>query len=491
MGRFTEKQLTIMTIVVAVVIAGLFAYLIYEDLRKIEEEKANIETLTDQIRVADAEIAKKKARETDVIVYREVVERDSKILPDQSEINDFINVIGDFEKYSGVVVTQVQGLKERATARRGAKEKKSAEAILKIPLKLKLRGTMDQYLKFINLFENHERFVRISGFQISASRLGSGNGSPQHDIGLELETYQYDPKGGEVKRVAIPNYERRKQEIAIQKRIRAEKPAHIEKYQMKPRISRRDPFVDPREAESDPDDVNGEPENDAAAQRAILDELILEIGMLADDVRMEKKLKEAHDYMRLAAVARAIDQRMSMLDFRVAEVIANREITIPELKEEFNEKVVSRYEAIKEERKASAEREEVLVERKQVWETLQKMKTRFGKGQYQEALQIYQGFDRLTQGRHFSPDAEPLKEQMDTLAQQAQVIVKFESEPMKIGGVIIDPKRASFAIINDQVLSEGDFVDEEGRIKIVSIKQDEIVFEYQGVTIPKRLNRGK
>ena len=55
------------------------------------------------------------------------------------------------------------------------------------------------------------------------------------------------------------------------------------------------------------------------------------VSMLADDVRMEKKLKEAHDYMRLAAVARAIDQRMSMLDFRIADVIANREITIPEL----------------------------------------------------------------------------------------------------------------------------------------------------------------
>ena len=41
MGRFTEKQLTIMTIVVAVVIAGLFAYLIYEDLRKIEARLDN------------------------------------------------------------------------------------------------------------------------------------------------------------------------------------------------------------------------------------------------------------------------------------------------------------------------------------------------------------------------------------------------------------------------------------------------------------------
>ena len=134
---------------------------------------------------------------------------------------------------------------------------------------------------------------------------------------------------------------------------------------------------------------------------------------------------------------------MSMLDFRIADVIANREITIPELKEEFNEKVVSRYEAIKEERKASAEREEVLVERKQVWETLTKMKTRFGKSQYQDVLQIYQGFDRLTRGRHFSPDAEPLKEQMDTLAQQAQAVAEGAAGRRGVQGMQGHPQKPS------------------------------------------------
>jgi len=480
-GRFTEKQLTITTIVVAVIIAGLFAYLIYEDLSKIDEEKANIENLTSQIRTADAEIAKKPARETDVIVNREIVERDSKILPDESEINDFINVIGDFEKYSGVVVTQVQGLKERAGS--------GTSAILKIPLKLKIRGSMEQYLKFINLFENHERFVRISGFSIAAGRFVDENGNRQHDIGLELETYQYDPKGGQVKRVEIPNYERRKQEIGIQKRIRAEKPAHIEKYQMKPRINRRDPFEDPREAET-PDELTGdEQENDITVQRATLDELVLEVGMLSDDVRMEQQFKEEHKYMRLAAVARAIDQRMSTLDFRLSDVLANREITIPELKDEFNKKVVAVYEQIKEQRKSSAEHQDVLIERKQVWETLQKMKTKFESGEYDDVIQTYQGFERLTEGRHFSPDAEPVKEQMDILAQQAQVINKFESEPLKIEGVIIDPKKSSFAIINGHILSEGEFVDSEGRIKIMQISQNEIVFEYQKVEIRKKLGR--
>jgi hypothetical protein len=211
--------------------------------------------------------------------------------------------------------------------------------------------------------------------------------------------------------------------------------------------------------------------------------------MLSDDVRMEQQFKEEHKYMRLAAVARAIDQRMSTLDFRLSDVLANREITIPELKDEFNKKVVTVYEQIKEQRKSSAERQDVLIERKQVWDTKVKMSEKFEKGEYDDVIQIYQGFERLTEGRHFSPDAEPVKALMDTLAQQAQVINKFESEPLKIEGVIIDPKKNSFAIINGQILSEGESVDSDGRIKIIQISQNEIVFEYQKVEIRKPLNR--
>lgn len=487
MGRFTEKQLTITTMVVAAIVAGLFAFLIYEDLNKVDEEEKNIENLTTQIRTADAEIAKKPARETDVIVYREIVERDSKILPDESEINDFINVIGDFEKLSGVVVTQVQGLKERPS--RGKKGKVRQDAIIQIPLKLKLRGTMDQFLKFINFFESHERFVRISGFQMTGSRDADDDGMVRHEIGLELMTYQYDPKGGEVKRVEIPNYERRKQETPIQKRIRAEKPAHIDTYQMKPRINRRDPFIDPREAEIEDEGTDEDPEETHEKQRALLDSLKLEVSLLQEDVRLELKFKEDGAYMRLAAVAQAIDQRMSQLDLSLSEVLANKKITIPELKADFQEHVVAEYEAIKDKRKSSKDRRDIVVERKQVFDILTEMRGKFDKMQYREVIQTFQGFQRSVEGRPLSPDAEPLREEMVLLAQQAEVIAKFENEPLKIEGVIIDKKRTSFAIINGQILSEGESVDSEGRIMIKKISEREIEFIYQDVLIRKPLAR--
>ncbi len=481
MGRFTEKQLTIMTIVVSVVITGLFAALIYKDLGAKSEEDQRIESLKGRIQVCDREIQRMPAREQDVIVYREIVKRDSAILPDESEINEFINVIGDFEKQSRVVVTQIQGL-----SRRGRSKRK--EAIIKIPLKLKLRGSMDQFLKFVNSFENYDRFVRISAFQITAGRGKDEDGNIQHEITLELETYQYNPGGGEVVRVEIPNFEQLKQDIAIQKRIRQEKPAHIEKYLLKPRIGRRDPLVDPREPARQEGADEANQDELWKRQIAILDRLSMDVTLLRDDVRVEEKLRAENNFIRIASVSTAIDQRIAQLDFQISKVLAERSISIPELHEEFIAKVVKPYEEIKEKRKTAPE--EILVDRRQVFEMLQKLKEKFAAQDYKEVMNYYEGFMRLSQGRKFAEDAEPLRQEMEKLAAQAQVISKFESEPLEIQGVIIDEKHTSYAIINKKIVSEGDNVDADGKIKIREIRVDAIEFIYENVPIVKPL-RGK
>jgi Tfp pilus assembly protein PilO len=481
-GRFTEKQLTIMTIVVSVVIAGLFAFLIYQDLQTVDQEKQEIENLTAQIRQADQEAAKMPGREADVIVYREIVQRDAEILPNEAEINDFITRIGEFEKISGVVVTEVKGLKERTRGRKGAAQ----AAIIKIPLKLKVRGSTDQFLRFINLFENFDRFVKISGFSLMHGRVVDSEGNLQHEINLELETYQYNPRGGEVARVDIPNYDRRKAELAIRKRISSFERARIDKYTLKPKIGRRDPLLDPREAErpveADPEDY----EKIREEQRQLLNKLILEIAFLKDDVAAEARLKEDYDLVRLVSVGKAIDQRISTLDYRISTILNEGKFTIPELREEFSTEVIQPYEKIKEDRKT--EINEILISREQVWSTLKQMQDTFEEGEYRNVIQLFEGFLRVSDGRKLDPEAEPLRETMDQLARQAEVITKFESEPLNIEGVIIDRQKSSFAIINGSIYSEGDYVDGDRKIRIKEIKQDQIVFEYQEVLIRKHLD---
>ncbi len=478
MGRFTEKQLTIMTIVVAVIITGLFAALIYKDLGVIDDENSQIETTRAKIVAAETEIQKMPARETEVIVYREIVQRDAAILPDESEINKFINVIGEFEKYSGAVVTQVTGLSSRTRS-------KSKEAILPIPLKLQVRASIDQFLKFINLFENYDRFVSITSFSISRGADVDANGVVQHPISLELVTYQYNPGGGPVKQVEIPNYERRKQELAIQKRIRQSEPAHIQKYLLKPRISRRDPLVDPREEASTEEDTGVDPQVKYQEERELLEELVLNVAILQDDVKFEDKLHAERDFMRIGAIARAIDQKIAELDVSISEALTMKKFTIPELRADFVSKVVQPYEEIKEKRKSQVT--EIVVTRRQVHDWLRQVQQKFDAGQYTDVIKAYEGFVRLTDGKKIGPEAVPLRDQIVVLARQAHVISRFEEERLDIDGTVIDPKRSSFAIINGQILSEGEAVDAEGKIRIHKITTDQIEFMYQGVLIVKKL----
>jgi hypothetical protein len=165
-------------------------------------------------------------------------------------------------------------------------------------------------------------------------------------------------------------------------------------------------------------------------------------------------------------------------------VLSLKQITIPELKTQFTTNVVQVYEKIKGDR-AGGRNTPVLVERKQVFDSLQKMKEMYDAGDYRSVIQLYEGFGRVTDGRTFEPDAKPLKEEMDALVQHAQTITKFESETYRIDGVVIDAKRTSYAIINGNIVAEGDTVDTDGKIRIREIKPDSILFEFQGVVIPK------
>jgi Tfp pilus assembly protein PilO len=485
-GRLTEKQLTILTVIVALMITGIFGFLVYRDLGAIDEEEQRIEAVNAQIRIAEIEIQKMKLREEDVIVNREVVKRDSAILPDESEINQFINLIGDFEKRSGVLVTEIKGL---SGIRRTRGKGKPTEAILRIPMQLKLLGSMEQFLQFVNFFENHDRFVRISNFSVRQAMGQDKKGPARHDISLDFETYQYNARGGPISQVDLPNYERRVEDPNIQKRIRLYKPAHIEKYQLKTRLSRRDPLVDPREAAQKEDPDGTDPEERFKQEKQLLDDLALQLSLLQDDLRFEEQLRKEGQIMRLGPITKLNTQRINQLEFRVSEVLTNKSITIPELKEEFLAKVVRPFEEEKEKR--STEPTEILVTRQQVLDYLRRLTKLFEEREFRKVVEAHEGFLRLIEGKKLMPDAEELRRDMEKLAHDAEVINKFNQEPLSIKGVILDSENGSFAYINDQILREGDSVDAAGKITIQKILSDEIEFDYEGVSIIRSLRGGK
>ena len=130
MGRFTEKQLVLATIVVAALLTAAFGALIYLDWQAIYKnevteqnpqasEETNPEEWGERRKIQEikiqADAAQKEAdlipkREQDVIVYREIVNRDSQILPDVDDVNKLANIINDFEQQAGVHLKQIGDL---------------------------------------------------------------------------------------------------------------------------------------------------------------------------------------------------------------------------------------------------------------------------------------------------------------------------------------------------------------------------------------------
>jgi Tfp pilus assembly protein PilO len=212
--KLNEKQLLLVTIAGSLLFVIGFCGLIYWDLDRIyaaeiTEENPEAAEITDQeewgelrhiqeiekqIEVARAEAEKIPQREQDVIVYREIVARDAAILPSEDEVNRLAVTIGDFERMAGVTLTRVSDL--NTSMGKGA-------AIARIPIKLQLSGTFEETLKFINLFENLDRIVNVTQFNISGGRAKDtdADGNPRHAVTLDLETFMYSSKAGLAKPV--------------------------------------------------------------------------------------------------------------------------------------------------------------------------------------------------------------------------------------------------------------------------------------------------
>jgi hypothetical protein len=83
-----------------------------------------------------------------------------KILPDTKELTNFLRQLNQFEKQSEIRSSNFQ---IKPTPPGGA-----ASRFTPIEYTYEMTATLWQYLKFINLIENYERFVSITDYQITS-----------------------------------------------------------------------------------------------------------------------------------------------------------------------------------------------------------------------------------------------------------------------------------------------------------------------------------
>jgi len=496
-SRFTEKQLILATIGGAVLLMSGFGALIWHDLQAISKneitdqnpsaadvqdpeewgERRKIYEIKKQMEVAQAEADLMAKREQDVIVYREIVHRDAQILPEVDRVNDLAKTINDFEQQSGVRLKKIGDLSINV----------GGEAIKTMPIKLQLEGTFDQFLKFLNLFESEDRIINTRSFSITAGK-ATGQGREKmaiHDISLDLVTYIYSPSAGLAKPVDIQNYDKRKDDPVIQKLVRQQKAARVDKYQLKPRINRRDPLIDPRRP-GGADAPNGDPA-DVQKQRDLVDQMKFEMEVLKEDVRQEQAFIAEHKYVALASIKPMIDEKCAKLDADITQ--AEAAVTVLELRESLHDEVVVPFEQIKSQRKFNSNLP-VVVSRKQALEFLDGMKESMEKHEYEKVTKGLTQFETLMKGQVIAEDAGDVVDEMHALAKEAQVMVEFLGLHLTVSGLINRPT-GSIVLISNKARKVGDVVDTAGRCKLKEIHTDHLLFELDGFEIEFALNKKK
>jgi len=438
----------------------------------VDGEIGEIETTITQkqaaITAAQQKIAKIGGLEKEVIILRENLDEYVKVLPDSKELNGFVRMLTMFERQSGLVGTDLLQKPTRAA--------KGSERFALIEYSYEMTGTLWEFLKFINLLENYERFINIAEFSIHAGGKGKDDemrdGEVVHKVKLTMQTYSYNGKAAG-KEAEIPDYESQREALReeIFKRMQA---IRIDKYDHKGRQGRRDVLVDPR--------MRGDLLGDGLSpseQRAILERYIGEAkGLdemmqrsrrqdttLFDQYALEKALRDG--LTKISADMEVDEKRLTYAPYRVrwANEVAR---TVDALRG----KVAKNQE---DQRKADP-----FLPQKELEMLVAQLDADCKAGQLEEAKSRYE----LVATRLAVPPEDARHElaiAAKTWHTKAVTALDFSGMDLKIQGVVVDRSGRSGLLLNGEVYEEGEYVSDELLVKMV--EEEQVWFVFRGLTL--------
>lgn len=208
----SEKQYVVVFVVLLAVIlllgGGAFYYLQFVVLQERQDELAAITAKVDDAKRKDAEI-KDIVKENDSL--KDDIAKKQQRIPDLSraEYDAFANLLDDLRKQAGVSVSSgrwVQATKAQQVP--GRLPRNYPVNIHKVQYDLAVSGGFFQLLKFINLLEQHPRFMNVESFTITPAtgveKLAPG--AMRRDMKLTLYSFTYKT---EIKLPDVPEEARR------------------------------------------------------------------------------------------------------------------------------------------------------------------------------------------------------------------------------------------------------------------------------------------
>ena len=473
MANWTQKKLLVSILGSAAGICVLAAGGVYHAQGLIEELQQQTEQKQQAIAAADQKIAQIPGLEKEVIILRENLEEYVKILPDTKELNTFVRSLQQFERQSGIVGT---GLVQK-----NARADKSKNRFNAIEYSYEMTATLWQFLKFVNLIENYDRFVSVTDFSITAGAKGKGDevreGDTVHTMRVTLQTFTYNgkPSGREV---AIPDYAQQRE--ALREEIWARMQAiKIEKYEYRGHQGRRDILIDPRE--------RGDIRMDGpspAEQRALVEKYVSEVTRLREMLQrmrkadttlfeqyaLEKSLREGLE--KLGSEVNVDDNRLSYAPYRLRWA---KEVVTP--LEELRQQVLDVA-------KAEAKRADPFLPKEEMEMLVAEMARECSNGQLEDAKNRYE----TVATRLAVPASDPrydLAVQAKAWHHKATTAIDFKTLDLKVQGLVVNRTGRSCVLMNGECYEEGDYVSDELLLKMV--EEEQIWFVFRGLTLVRTM----
>lgn len=476
MGKLSEKQLLILTIGVTVLLTGGLGFLIWSDLQEVEQEQKKTAAIRDQIAAAQAEIDQIGTREYRVIANREISDKEVAFLPSATEIENFWDVLERFGDESGI---RISGILSKGQGRR---KRGGRSTIQSVPQIIELSGTIDEFLRFLNLLENYDRLISVVEWRLARGSMPDEDGKVRHRFTMSLTTFTYSKKVANTI-VSITNYDKKKVHPEVKKWLSKIKIQERETYTLRTSLGRRDPFVNVRrKPDAGPLPNEGK---ERAAQEAVLEALTQEVRSLQEGLMIEEHLRKIGDLFRLTQQMRENRESFAQMRKRLDDVRREQLVTDKDLLDKFRKEVLEPFAKIEEQMNRGAQEAPALTE-EQVKEWYERAGKAFDDRDWKKVTEEVNSFVHLSKGgKHVVDAARNMAHEIIEFERRAKVIQAFDKRRVRISTILYSPNGMSVAIINGKTLGEGDALDQEGQILVQEIGENYVIFETEGVEIKK------
>jgi hypothetical protein len=449
--KMNERQRMIATVAVTALLAGGMIALVVMDRGEIQTQTEEIERLDERIRTADIEIRKTREREDQVIVYRDVENRELAVLPTKQKIADFHSNLSLFLSSAGV---KFLDLPESS-----AIESDLAKGIYLTRTVVSCEADAASLLKLLNMLENDPRLVAVKGVRLNGGDrdMSTPDAPVLHEAELTLETYFYNPAEGGVRDlVPIPAAERRREDPAVQEAIASFQPERPDTYILRPAASRRDPFVDPRQivAKEDPEAIA----RAFAEQEPVVIDLENKFRDASEKDEQAAASRDLGDVFRAAKFELEVDVLLNDLSARITQLDQAKSVTIVALSQRLAE-VKVRVEGLRSRRPAH----ELIVTRALAEKTRDGARDAFERGDLTGVATLATQWETFLRGRQVEAEANPFIEDIRHYKTKAKMIVEFQGKGVRVTGTIVhesEPSRG-MALVNGHVRRQGDAIDEK------------------------------